>query len=60
LLDQRTLSAPSAGTSITARSDLVAFHRNAPSRAIDWKAHTRMQTAARTQLALYAIALTIA
>ena len=34
--------------------------RNAPPRVIDWEAHARMQTAARTQLALYAIALTIA
>jgi hypothetical protein len=46
--------------SITARPDLVAFHRNAPPRVIDWKAHARMQTAARSQLALYAIALTSA
>jgi len=58
LLDQRTLSVPFGGMSITARPDLIAFRRSAPPRVIDWKAHAHMQMAARSQLALYAIALT--
>jgi hypothetical protein len=58
LLDQRTLSVPFGGMSITARPDLIVFRRGAPPRVIDWKAHAHMQTAARSQLALYAIALT--
>ena len=58
LLDQRALSVPFGGMSITARPDLIVFRRSAPPRVIDWKAHAHMQTAARSQLALYAIALT--
>jgi PD-(D/E)XK nuclease superfamily len=60
LLDQRTLSVPFGGMSITARPDLIVFRRGAPPKVIDWKAHAHMQTAARSQLALYAIALTSA
>jgi len=60
LLDQRTLSLPFGGMSLTARPDLIALYRNAPPKVIDWKAHAHMQTAARGQLALYAIVLTSA
>lgn len=60
LLDQRTLSLPFAGFSLTARPDLIVLHRDAPPKVIDWKAHAHMQTAARGQLALYAIVLTSA
>jgi hypothetical protein len=60
LVDQRTLSLPFGGMSLIARPDLIAFHRNAPPKIIDWKAHAHMQTAARGQLALYAIVLTSA
>lgn len=58
LLDQRTLSLPFAGMSLTARPDLIVFRRDVAPRVIDWKAHAHMQTAARGQLALYAIMLT--
>lgn len=60
LLDQRTLSLPFGGMSVIARPDLIALYRNAPPKVIDWKAHAHMQTAARGQLALYAIVLTSA
>jgi hypothetical protein len=58
LLDQRTLTLPFAGMSLTARPDLIALYRDSPPKVIDWKAHAYMQTAARGQLALYAIVLT--
>jgi hypothetical protein len=60
LIDQRTLSLPFGGMSVIARPDLIALHRNSPPKVIDWKAHAHMQTAARGQLALYAIVLTSA
>lgn len=58
LLDQRTLSLPFGGMSLTARPDLIALYRDIPPKVIDWKAHAYMQTAARGQLTLCAILLT--